>query len=150
MAVDNGVSSSKEREWNMLCGACTPQPTRTARTVDSTSLNDHRRTKRESSSAENGWDIKHPWVRTLGRRPSLESWALGLKPPRSNDDEYADLPAMVEHAVKRQSTSGSKKFPRSSVASRLRSLTPPPGGRNLLMNVKVVDDIEGGDGSRAQ
>lgn len=82
----------------------------------------------------NEWDASHPWVVALDKRPPLSP--RHSAPATACEDEYADLPAMVEHAIKRQ-MAGKRRL-QSSVATRL-NLLKQPDGDHLLFNVKVVD-----------
>lgn len=88
----------------------------------------------ESLEGQNEWDASHPWIVALDK-PTPLSPRNGA-PANTCEDEYADLPAMVEHAIKRQMAG--KRMLQSSVATRL-NLLKQPDGDHLLFNVKVVD-----------
>lgn len=93
---------------------------------------------KEGRERQKDWDDSHPWVKALDEKPQREAMS-----PRHNasgsggEDEYADLPAMVEHAIKRQMSG--KRVVKSSVAHRLTLLAQPDSSHNVLFNLKVVD-----------
>lgn len=101
---------------DMFCG-CGAPPTGTVRGIRQTPKNGIRWTSAKSDKA---WDHSHPWVVALDR-PVTPSSPRGAS--CSLDDEFADLPAMVEHAMKRQMSD--KTVAKSSVATRLTLLTRP-------------------------